>query len=156
MVVPPFTPSPEEFRSILKEYEYALVAKFKSSAKVSEEVRCLLTSREPLMASGKELRDFYRIWDEDKREVNRSLLKLEKFAFNKGFALALGLRPDACNLCPQCIAKKPCVHPEMLRFPPEAVGINLIKTLHNARMSLSFPLWRVGESPTLITMLLIT
>ncbi|MFQ5712274.1 MAG: DUF2284 domain-containing protein [Candidatus Geothermarchaeales archaeon] len=153
---PPFVPSPDEFRSILKEYKYAMVAKFKCSVKVSEEIRNLLKSREPLGRRGKELEDFYRIWGEDKRKAHRSLLKLEKFAFTKGFALALGLRPGACNLCTQCDVKKPCVHPETLRFPPEAVGVNLIKTLQNAGMSLSVPLWKVGASPRVVMMLLIT
>jgi len=152
---PPFVPSPDEFRSILKEYKYALVTKFKCSAKVNEEIRGLLMNREPHGKRGEELEDFYRIWGEDKRKAHRSLLKLEKFAFTKGFALALGLRPGSCNLCTQCDVKKPCVHPESLRFSPEAVGVNLIKTLQNAGMSLNFPLWRLGETPSLVTMLLI-
>jgi predicted metal-binding protein len=153
---PPFVPSPDEFRSVLKEYKYAMVAKFKCSAKVSEEILSLLMSREPLRTRGKELEDFYRIWDEDKRKAHRCLLKLEKFAFAKGFALALGLRPGSCNLCAQCNVEKPCVHPESLRFTPAAVGINLIKTLQNAGMSLSVPLRKVGESPRVVMMLLIT
>lgn len=153
---PPLVPSPDEFRSILREYKYAMVAKFKCSAKVSEEIRSLLVSREPLGTRGRELEGFYRSWGEDKRKAHRSLLKLEKFAFTKGFALALGLRPGSCNLCTQCDVKKPCVHPESLRFPPEAVGVNLIKTLQNAGMRLSVPLWKVGESSSLVMMLLIT
>jgi len=155
---PPFVPSTEEFRSILKEYEYAMVAKFQSSAEVSEEAHRLLTSEEPLgiQRGREELEGFYRIWGEDKRKVHSSLLKLEKFAFTKGFAFALSLRAGACNLCSRCNVTKPCVHPEMLRFPPEAVGVNLIKTLQNAGISLSVPVGKLRESTSLVTMLLIT
>lgn len=153
---PPFVPSPDEFRSILKEYRYAMVAKFRSSAKVTEEIRDLLMSREPHGTRGEELEDFYRIWGEDKRKAHECLLQLEKFAFAKGFAFALGLRPGSCNLCAQCDVKNPCVHPKSLRFSPEAVGVNLVKTLQNAGMGLSVPLWKVGESSMVVMMLLIT
>jgi len=155
---PPFVPSVEEFRSILKEYEYAMVVKFLSSAEVSAKAVDLLASKEALGAQrgAKELESFYSIWSEGKRKAHEALLKLEKFAFTKGFAFAFGLRAGSCNLCPRCYVTKPCVHPEMLRFSPESVGVNLIKTLQNAGMSLNVPVSKLGESTNIVAMLLIT
>jgi predicted metal-binding protein len=155
---PPRVPSVEEFRSILKEYEYAMVARFQSSAEVSAKAADLLTSREALgvRRGMKDLENFYGVWGEDKRKANAALLKLEKFAFTKGFPFALGLRAGSCNLCPKCDVTKPCVHPEMLRFSPESVGVNLIKTLKNAEMSLNIPVSKLGENTNIVTMLLIT
>jgi predicted metal-binding protein len=145
---PPRVPSVEEFRSILKEYEYVMAIIFKSSAEVSANVTDLLTCMEALGVH-KEMRgleNFYEIWEEDKRKAHEALLKLEKFAFTKGFPFALGLRAGSCNICPKCDVTKPCVHPEMLRFSPESVGINLIKTLKNARMSLNVPISKLGKN----------
>lgn len=155
---PPRVPSVEEFRSILKEYEYAMVARFQSSAEVSAKASDLLTSREALgvQRGMKELESFYEVWGEDKRRAHEALLKLEKFAFTKGFPFALGLRAGSCNLCPKCDVTKPCVHPEMLRFSPESVGVNLIKTLKNAEMSLNVPVTKLGKNTNIVTMLLIT
>lgn len=155
---PPRVPSVEEFRSILKEYEYAMVARFQSSAEVSAKASDLLTSREALgvQRGMKELESFYGVWGEDKRRAHEALLKLEKFAFTKGFPFALGLRAGSCNLCPKCDVTKPCVHPEMLRFSPESVGVNLIKTLKNAEMSLNVPVTKLGKNTNIVTMLLIT
>jgi predicted metal-binding protein len=155
---PPFVPSVEEFRSVLKEYEYAMVAKFQSSAEVNANAVDLLSSEKALgvQKGMKELESFYEVWGEDKRKVHEALLKLEKFAFNKGFPFALGLRAGSCNLCPKCDVTKTCVHPKMLRFSPEAVGVNLIKTLQNAGMSLNVPISKLGESTSIVVMLLIT
>lgn len=154
---PPFVPSVEEFRSVLKEYGYAMVAKFQSSAEVNVDALDLPASEKALGAQKemKELESFHKIWGEDIRRVHGALLKLEKFAFNKGFPFALGLRAGSCNLCPKCDVTKPCVHPKMLRFPPEAVGINLVKTLQNCGMSLNI-VSKLGGKVAIVVMLLIT
>ncbi len=148
---PPFVPSVEEFRSIMKEYKYAMVAKFQSSAKVSG--TAVGTHGDAI----RELDDFYGTWNEDKRKATVALLELEKFAFNKGFTFALGLRAGACTLCSKCDITKPCVHPEMLRFAPEAVGVNLVGTLKNVGLALDFPVGKDdNNSASLVMMLLIT
>jgi predicted metal-binding protein len=135
---PPYVPSVEEFRSILKEYEYAMIVVFQSSAELND------------------LENFYKVWNEEKRKAHEAILKLEKYAFNKGFTFALGMIPGSCKLCSKCDVTKPCIHPEMLRFSPESVGVNLIKTLENAKISLKFPIDKsVGKLST-VTMLLIS
>jgi len=154
---PPFVPSPNEFRSILEEYEHAMIVKFASSINFSQKATNPTDSLirwSPYETYSKELSDFYKIWNEDKRRVHENLLKLEKLA-TKVFPFALALRPGSCNVCDRCDVKKPCVHPEKLRFSPEAVGVNLIKTLKNAGISLSFPC-TPREPPALIAMLLIS
>lgn len=150
---PPYVPSVEEFRSILREYRHVLVARFQSSAKVTN----YLTGMEVMEShkGAEELESFYRVWEEDSRRVHEILLKLEKFAFINGFPFALGLRAGSCNLCPKCDVTKPCVHPEKLRFSPESVGINLIKTLKNAKINLKVPVTKLVENPSVVIMLLV-
>jgi len=153
---PPFVPSPNEFRSILEEYEYAMIVKFISSINLRQKATNSLTS--PYETYSEELNDLcthaYKIWNEAKRIVHKNLLKLEKFAFEKGFPFALALRPGSCNVCNKCDIEKPCIHPEKLRFSPEAVGVNLIKTLKNAGISLNIPC-SLEEPLSLVGMLLI-
>ncbi|MCR6691864.1 MAG: DUF2284 domain-containing protein [archaeon YNP-LCB-003-016] len=134
---PPYVPSIEEFRYILKEYEYAMIVVFQSLAELND------------------LENFYKVWEEDRRRAHEAILKLEKYAFNKGFTFALGMIPGNCNICPKCDVTKPCIHPEMLRFSPESVGVNLIKTLENAKISLNFPIDKSIGRPSIVTMLLI-
>jgi len=155
---PPYVPSVEEFRSILKEYNYALIVKFQSSAKVSTEALKLITAREVLgMQKGmKELESFYKIWNEDKRKAHLALLELEKFAFANGYPFALALIPGSCNLCPKCDVTKPCVHPEMLRFSVESVGVNITKTLQPYGIDLKIPINKASDNVNIIGMLLIT
>ena len=150
---PPFVPSPNEFRSILEEYEHAMIIKFASSINFSQKAMNPLMRWSPYETYSKELSDFYKIWNEDKRRVHENLLKLEKLAA-KVFPFALALRPGSCNICDECDTKKPCAHPEKLRFSPEAVGINLIKTLKNAGISLNIP-YTPKEPPSIVAMLLI-
>ncbi|MEM2466662.1 MAG: DUF2284 domain-containing protein [Candidatus Bathyarchaeia archaeon] len=148
---PPYVPSVEEFRSILREYRHVLVARFQSSAKGTN----YLTGMEESHKGAEDLGSFYRVWEEDSRRVHEILLKLEKFAFINGFPFALGLRAGSCNLCPKCDVTKPCVHPEKLRFSPESVGVNLIKTLENAKINLKVPVTKLVENPSVVIMLLV-
>lgn len=127
---PPYAPSIEEFRKILKEYKHALVVKFQSAPSVDA-------------------------WMKEKERAHIALLKLEKIAFEEGFTFALLLRPGGCNICPKCDVTRPCLHPEMLRFPPEAVGINLIETLKKAKMNLKFPVTNLEEKIDIVAILLI-
>lgn len=127
---PPYVPSVDEFRKLSREYEYALIVNFQSPSRPE-------------------------IWSEKKREAHLALLKLEKIAFESGFPFALLLRPGSCNICSQCDITKPCRHPELLRFSPEAVGVNLIETLKKAGISLKFPVTGLEEKINIIAILLI-
>ena len=154
---PPYTPTPDAFRKILTEYEHVLLAKFRGTAKASEVVaknlfKNLYCGNTPPKIK-EQTRKFLSAWNRDKSKALEAVLELEKTAFNSGCALALGLRAASCNLCSECNINKPCKHPTMRRFPPESVGVNVVKTLHNAGMSISFPFKR---NPNLVVMLLIS
>lgn len=127
---PPYVPSVDEFRKLLREYRHALIISFQSPPKPEA-------------------------WSEEKKKAHLALLKLEKIAFESGFLFALLLRPGSCNICPQCDVTKPCRHPELLRFSPEAVGVNLIETLRRAGISLKFPVTGLEEKINIIAILLI-
>ena len=44
-----------------------------------------------------------------------------------------------CMLCEKCnVENGTCLNPQMARFSPEAMGINMLKTAKNAGMDLKF------------------
>ncbi len=65
------------------------------------------------------------------------MYELEQEAFREGFTFAHLLRPGSCNECDICNLEM-CVKPEMRRFAPEAVGINLQKAMEEAGLVLEF------------------
>jgi predicted metal-binding protein len=143
-ICPPFTPTPDEFRKILKEYEYVLIAKFRSEAEAGEDVGRSLLKNLLDPAIDVKLREraqeFADVWDEDKRRFHLKMLELEKAAFNRGYTLALAFTPGSCTLCPNgCNMKGACAHPSMARYPEHALGVNIKKTLNNIGMSINFP-----------------
>lgn len=109
---PPFAPKPSEFKKALSEFDWAILARFKGDPSD---------------------------WDESKRRAHRLLLKLEKRAYELGKTIFFGLRPGYCNVCDKCTApSRPCVNRRLMRFSPEALGVNLIKTCEKAGISLEF------------------
>lgn len=113
---PPHTISTDEFRHILQEYSTAilLIEEFDMS---DEE-------------------DILKAWSRLRKPSFHKMLGLEYEAFRKGFTYAQLLRPGACNECDTCEDK--CIKPEVRRFPPEAVGINLMKLTQKLGLDLRF------------------
>jgi len=147
---PPFTPTPDEFRKVLKDYKYVLVVKFPSKAEAEEDVgRNLLRNQfDPDVCPEVKERTnkFWNAWAEDKRQFLLRMLELEKAAFNRGYTLAVALMPGSCSLCKSCNIKKgTCVHPSMARYSPHALGIYEKKTLENVGISIQFPFQRNPE-----------
>jgi predicted metal-binding protein len=155
-VCPPYTPSPDEFRRMLKEYSKVLIVKFPAEAEAEEEVGRSLQKNQYSPAIPPELRErtnkFWDVWGADKRRILLAMLELEKAAFNRGYTLALSLTAGSCTLCAKCNMEATCTHPTMARYPEHALGVNVKKTLKNARMSIKFPFERHPEG---IGMLLI-
>ena len=148
-VCPPFTPTPDEFRKMLKEYENVLIVKFPADAEAEEDVgRSLLKN---LLAPGTlpDLRDrtkkFWDVWSGDKRRILLAMLELEKAAFNRGYTLAFALTAGSCALCEKCNIEGTCTHPTMARYSEHGLGVNVKKTLKNAGMSIKFPFERHPE-----------
>lgn len=114
---PPHILSIEEFRKILSEYSDVL----------------LLVEEHDTEG----VQDILEAWGKLQKESFHKMLELEQEAFRKGFIFAHLLRPGPCNECEKCSLKK-CVKPEIRRFPPEAVGVNLQEVLEKAGTKLEF------------------
>jgi predicted metal-binding protein len=142
-VCPPYTPTPDQFRGILKEYKNALIVKFPAKAEAREDVGRSLLRNEfgPDTSSDikERTRRFWDTWNDDKKRILLSMLGLEKTAFNRGYTLAFALTAGACSLCEKCNPEGTCTHPTMARFSEHAVGVNVQKTLENIGMSVRFP-----------------
>ena len=150
-ICPPFTPTADEFRKILKEYEHVLIVKFRAEAEAEEDVgRSLLRNRfdpDICLELKERTKQFFDAWDEDKRRFHLKMLELEKAAFNRGYTLALAFTPGSCALCPKgCNMKGACAHLSMARYPEHALGVNIKKTLNNIGMSIKFPFEKNPET----------
>ena len=151
-ICPPFTPTPDEFRKMLKEYEHVLIVRFRAEAEAEEDVgRSLLRNQfDPniCLELKERTKQFWDVWAEDKRRMHRKMLELEKAAFNRGYTLALAFTPGSCSLCPKgCNIKSgTCAHLSMARYPEHALGINIKKTLNNIGMSIKFPFEKNPET----------
>lgn len=155
-VCPPHTPTPDEFRGMLKEYSKVLIVKFPAEAEAEEEVGRSLQKNQYSPAIPPELRErtnkFWDAWGADKRRILLAMLELEKAAFNRGYTLAVSLTAGSCALCAKCNMEATCTHPTMARYPEHALGVNVKKTLRNAGIPITFPFERHPEG---IGMLLI-
>lgn len=143
LVCPPYTPSAEEFRKIVSEYNYALFMKFTSKAEADTELRELLSKSDDngLSEDLKAKTDkFWADWKEDKKEILVSVVKLEKEAMRKGYSLAISFVSGSCYLCEKCNTQtRICMHPDIARYSEDAVGVNVKKTAENAGIDFVFP-----------------
>ena len=153
---PPYAPTVDEFRKMLKDYQYAMLVKFKSNAKIENEkiARSLLRCQydeEISTPIKEEATKFLNDWKKDNRKFNKTVLELEKAAFNKGFTFAVGFSIGSCSLCEKCrVEDRVCIYPTMTRFPEHAVGVNMKKTIEKAGMTISFPFEKVPDPIALL------
>jgi predicted metal-binding protein len=145
LTCPPHAPPVEDFRKSLKDYQYALVAKFRSGTEFGEGIRYsfwrnLLDQKAP-QESKESAIAFIGAYVAETRTLHRVMLDLEKAAFNAGYPFALTtICGPGCRLCETCnVQEGKCIHPTMKRFAPEALGINVMKTSENAGMPISCP-----------------
>jgi len=155
LMCPPHAPTPEEFRKIVSEYNYAMFMKFPSKAEANEELMTQLgkSQNDPTIpASMKEKVDkFWADWKDDKSDMLSQVIKLEKEAMKKGYLLTIGLVSGACLICEKCnVAEGICIHPAMSRYSEEGVGVNVQKTAKNAGILMTFPFEKKPESFALL------
>jgi predicted metal-binding protein len=154
LACPPYAPSPEEFRKIVREYRYALFMKFKSQAEGDSEVIKYLAKTNdktvpPQMRA--KVESFWSVWNDDLKNVRRSVIKLEKAATKKGYLLAVGLVAGSCQLCEKCnVEKGLCVHPTMRRYSEEGVGVNVKATAKKAGLKFTLPFEKNPETFALL------
>lgn len=113
---PPNCISIDKFKTILSEYDNGII--------LLQEYR----------TSSKE--NMIDVWENARREAFRKMIEIEKFAFNSGYTFAHLLRPGSCNECEICESK--CSKHSLRRFSPEAIGINLHKTLKNVNVVIDY------------------
>ena len=113
---PPHTMTANEFKLILKEYENAIVLSEKYV--VDDNV------------------DIMNAWEDIRKKSFHKMLDLEKEALKCGYDFAFVMRPGSCNECEQC--EKTCIKPNLRRFSPEAVGINLSKIMKKFGMKIDY------------------
>lgn len=142
-VCPPFTPTPDEFRKMLKEYEDILIVKFPADAEAEEDVGRNLLKNQCAPDIPPDLKDrtkkFWDAWSGDKRRILLAMLELEKAAFNRAYTMAFALTAGSCALCEKCNMEGSCTHPTMARYSEHGLGVNVKKTLKNVGMSVKFP-----------------
>jgi predicted metal-binding protein len=158
LMCPPNSPSVDEFRKVLREYNYVLILKFKSKANAPPEVAKLLNKDEndPKLTSEmrKKVRAFWAFWKQEKLYLLKMILDLEKAAMNKGYTMALGFTTGSCLICDKCnIEQKLCIHPTEARYSAQSVGVNIKQTLENAGIPILFPF---KDAPEIFGMVLIT
>jgi predicted metal-binding protein len=118
----PFVPPPEETKKLIAQYQHGMLVGFKG------------TTENMLKHHGK---------------MNKTLYKLEKAAFFKGFVKVVAFAAGTCLLCKKCIiqedsmkgiplgtARRYCRHKNKARPSLEAVGIDVFTTVHNAGLEL--------------------
>ncbi len=93
LTCPPYVPTVDEFREILKEYKYALLVKFRSPAVADEEVakapyKTWLDPAEPEETREKAAKFWSDYFDYSKKMAS-AMLELEKAAFNEGYTFAV-------------------------------------------------------------------
>ncbi len=158
LTCPPHAPEVEDFRKTVREYQYALVVKFRSEAVLGEEIRYDLMRQMIDPSAKKESKEsafaFISAFINEGNRLHRVMLDLERAAFNAGYTFALTtVCGPGCRLCETCnIEGGQCNRPTLKRHCPEGLGINLVKTTANAGMPIAFP---APHNPERIAVLLI-
>ncbi|RLE98657.1 MAG: hypothetical protein DRJ96_00450 [Thermoprotei archaeon] len=130
LTCPPYSPTPEEMRRVLKEYEIGLLVKFGPSVIEGG-------AREGV-------------------NVHEVMFKLERAAFLRGYYPAFGLACGPCTLCPECnVERGICRKPHMARPSMEAYGIDVYATVKDVGLELRV-VTSYDQRPTYFGLLLLT
>jgi predicted metal-binding protein len=166
-VCPPFIPTVDEFRAMLKEYCWALLVDWKSENKLPKEisenfVKYGVSPPEDLGTREAYQRALRTVIKERKERIQPGSLELEKLAWKLGYNTALATFPGMCTwyasedyAAVDCArGKTDCHHPTMRRPCLMGLGIRLDKTLEKLGIPLpNFPIENV--IPKQYTLLLI-
>jgi predicted metal-binding protein len=155
LACPPYTPSAEEFRKIVAEYNYAMFMKYTTNATAEPEVYKHLMTYESDPSTPKDIKEkaakFWKDWKDDKHKMLESVVGLEKAAMKQGYSLAISFISGHCQLCDKCnLETKICRHPELARLSEDALGVNVKKTAANAGIAFNFPFTKNADSFALL------
>ncbi len=133
---PPYVPSPDETRRMLKEYRTGLLLRF------------LGVPGMKTIEPEKIPEDFHPMYKDLILWVHETTWKLEKTAFYDGFYKAVGFGAYPCIFCEHCVAeessgpvdvsmKRLCRHMDKVRPSMEAVGMDVFATARKAGWEIS-------------------
>lgn len=115
---PPHIPN-VDYSKMFREYEYAAV------------VICEVYLNED---------NFEKKRAESTNIIHKALLFLEGELYKHNNSMALSFIGGSCKLCKNGCNKERCVNPYISRMPWEATGCNIIKTLSNININITFPI----------------
>lgn len=96
----------------------------------------------------REENDYTNIRNESSVTLHKLLLAVEKWMWENNHSTVLSFIGGSCKLCKSGCGKDKCNNPYMSRSPLEAIGVNIVKSLHKYGMDITFParqrLTRVG------------
>jgi len=107
LTCPPYSPTPEETRRVLKGYDRAILLRFEP--------------KEPVY---------------DQRDCHEAVTRLEREIFLSGYHGALGLVAGPCTYCEECNLKT-CLYPDLARPSMESCGIDVFSTARKAGFNLT-------------------
>jgi predicted metal-binding protein len=103
---PPNVPSVDDCRRFMQEYDYGLILHFSK-----------------LLKDPADRKDYCR-------EINKTLLDIEREVFLEGHRKAFVLLTDECRLCADCTKKRDdCKNKKDSRPSPESLAIDVFKTV---------------------------
>lgn len=73
-------------------------------------------------------------------KIHKALLYLEGELYRNNNSMALSFIGGSCKLCKNGCNKDKCANPYISRMPWEATGCNVISTLRNIGIEISFPI----------------
>ena len=126
---PPFVPTPEEMRLILKEYQCSVLVKIEIPAvrgSTKDQARAVVL--------------------DSKKNLQKIVYEMERCAFLSGYYKAFAMASSPCHLCQTCIAEErlekgetlspndalSCRNKKIMRPSMEACGIDVFWTVRNA------------------------
>ncbi len=83
--------------------------------------------------------DFNAVREMSSIQLHRALLECEKWLYQHNNPMALSFIGGSCKLCKNGCAKDKCANPYQARTPVEALGINVIKSVKQFGVDISFP-----------------
>jgi len=131
LTCPPYSPTPEQFRKVLKGYDWAILLKFGPKGPEHDRSNRL----------------------ENRRNRHETVTKLEREIFLRGYHSAFGLVSGPCSYCEECNLKA-CVNPDSARPSMESCGVDVYSTVRKAGFTLEVLRSR-DERPTYFSLLLV-
>jgi len=132
LTCPPYVMPVGIFAGILSRYKWCLLVQVKAKD-INSTDKSKGRIDPTLLKNNRELHRPFRL------KLLQIVEAVEAAAFKKGLYLAAGFIGGSCVLCDRCIDDKfleVCRHPFRARPPMEAVGINVIRTVKNAGLSI--------------------